>query len=98
MGNINLVERDWQEAEEFVAQGLGSPGDLIMFEHGHWAMYEGDGKVIHVSAQSTDATQSTVTRQNLVDLANKVAGKTKVKVDNLRSKAEKCATDYPYKP
>jgi cell wall-associated NlpC family hydrolase len=79
------------EAEYFMTNEMARPGDLICFNRGlycHWGIYDGDGFVINVPAEGKNDTQSVVTRERLVDVANKDPAHTKVKVDNLRHEAE----------
>jgi len=79
------------EAEDLVRNNLAKPGDLIEFDRGkyqHWAFYEGDGNVIHVPAESKNAKNVTVRRDRLVDVAKRVPGQTKVRVNNQQREAE----------
>ena len=71
----------FEEVDIFVQRQRANPADLIEFDRGfysHWAIYEGDGYVIHVPAEGKNDTRATIRREKLVDVARKVPGKTKV--------------------
>jgi hypothetical protein len=83
------------EAEYLMAQGIPRRGDLISFNRGlycHWGIYDCDGYVVNVPAEGKNDTQSVVTREKLVDVANKDPEHTKVRIDNMRRAAEDYAS------
>jgi len=79
-------EGSWMEADVFLQDSDVELADLICFYRGwyyHWGIYDGDGYVIHVPAESKNGIQCTIRRENLVDVAKKVPEKTRVRIDNL---------------